>query len=135
MWWTRALSAARVYGPDNVSHTLDTSQFVIDAPAGEIAAPAWSLPVPGRSTAGIELDVTLGFGTSASDIPDVLRHAVRSLVAHWYENRGLIAIGQSVATLPGSVNQMKKPPSGTVQLTPLGIDSLKAASMTSRRWR
>jgi len=27
-------------------------------------------------------------------------------VAHWYENRGLIAIGQSVAMMPASVNAM-----------------------------
>ena len=36
----------------------------------------------------------------------MLRHAIRTLVAHWYENRGLVAIGASVAMLPGSVSAM-----------------------------
>jgi uncharacterized phiE125 gp8 family phage protein len=35
-----------------------------------------------------------------------LLQAIRMLVAHWYENRGLIAIGQSVAIMPASVNAM-----------------------------
>ena len=48
----------------------------------------------------------IGFGTAATDVPDVLRHAVRTLVAHWYENRGLIAVGQTVAMMPASVNAM-----------------------------
>ncbi|MEO6945230.1 MAG: head-tail connector protein, partial [Nitrobacter sp.] len=74
--------------------------------AGGVIAPCWALPVPGRTTAGIELDVEIGFGTAATDVPDVLRHAVRTLVAHWYENRGLIAIGQTVAIMPASVSAM-----------------------------
>ena len=71
-----------------------------------IASPCWALPVPGPATAGIELDVEIGFGSAATDVPDVLRHAVRTLVAHWYENRGLIAIGQTIAMMPASVNAM-----------------------------
>mgnify|MGYP000999221302 CR=1 FL=1 len=67
---------------------------------------AWSLPMPGRDVAGIELDVTVGFGDAASDVPDVLRHAVRTLVAHWYDNRGMIAIGASIAVMPPSVNAL-----------------------------
>jgi uncharacterized phiE125 gp8 family phage protein len=49
----------------------------------------WTMPVPGRIAAGIELDVTVGFGDAAADVPEPLRQAIRLLVAHWYENRGL----------------------------------------------
>ena len=65
--------------------------------------------MPGRATAGIELDVELGFGAAATDVPDALRHAIRMLVAHWYENRGLAAIGGTVAMLPASVNALIAP--------------------------
>jgi hypothetical protein len=34
------------------------------------------------------------------------RHAVRTLAAHWDDNRGLVAIGGSIAMLPGSVSAM-----------------------------
>ncbi|HEY1152556.1 MAG TPA: head-tail connector protein [Pseudolabrys sp.] len=102
----RAVTAARIYDAANNASAIDTEQFVIDAAAGVIAAPKWSLPAPGRDVAGIELDVTVGFGDNAADVPEVLRHALRTLVAHWYEHRGLAAIGSNVAMLPGSVSAM-----------------------------
>lgn len=102
----RTLSAARVYDHAGNAGAIDTGSFVLDAAANVIAAPCWALPQPGRSAAGIELDVQIGFGASATDVPDVLRHAIRTLVAHWYENRGLVAIGQTIAMMPASVNAM-----------------------------
>lgn len=102
----RGLVAARVFSAANDASAIDTEIFVVDAAAGAIAVPSWSLPVPGRSVAGIELDLDVGFGEAASDVPPTLLQAIRMLVAHWYENRGLIAIGQSVAMMPASVNAM-----------------------------
>ncbi|MBX9822304.1 head-tail connector protein [Afipia birgiae] len=102
----RALAAARVFNAENDASTIDPEIFVVDAAAGVLAAPSWSLPVPGRSVAGIELDIEVGFGAAASDVPPTLLQAIRMLVAHWYENRGLIAIGSSVAVMPASVNAM-----------------------------
>lgn len=85
---------------------IDPEIFVVDAAAGALAvAPAWSLPIPGRGAAGIELDIEAGYG-AADDVPPRLLLAIRMLVAHWYENRGLIAIGGSVAMMPASVNAM-----------------------------
>jgi uncharacterized phiE125 gp8 family phage protein len=43
---------------------------------------SWS-PVSGR---GIEIDVEAGFG-DAGDVPQEIVHAIRLLVAHWFENR------------------------------------------------
>lgn len=101
----QSVSAARVYDQANMSSEVDVARFVIDKATGVIAAPGWTLPQPGRAVAGIELDVVIGFGASG-DVPQVLLQALRMLIAHWYENRGLVAIGQSVAMLPPSVNAM-----------------------------
>jgi uncharacterized phiE125 gp8 family phage protein len=60
-------------------------------------------------TAGIELDLQLGYGANAADVPAPLRHAVRMLVAHWYENRGLVAAGAGIATLPAGVAALVAP--------------------------
>jgi uncharacterized phiE125 gp8 family phage protein len=68
-----------------------------------------ALPAPGRAVGGIELDVEVGCGDAPSDVPEPLRQAIRVLVAHWYENRGLIAAGQSVAVPPDSTNALIKP--------------------------
>lgn len=102
----RALTAVRVFGAGGDASAIDPETFVTDVAAGVIAAPGWSLPPPGRGIAGIELDIEVGFGVAASDVPPTLLQAIRTLVAHWYENRGLIAIGQSVAMMPASVNAM-----------------------------
>lgn len=101
----QSVSAARVYDETNDASAIDAGHFVVDAAASIIAAPRWSLPQPGRSVAGIELDVVIGFG-AADDVPQILIQAIRMLVSHWYENRSLVAIGQTVAMLPPSVNAM-----------------------------
>src|SRR5262249_46164290 len=65
----RAVTAARVYDAQNVTHSIDTAAFTVDA----AAAPAivcffpWSLQQPGRPLAGIELDVQSGYGDAATD--------------------------------------------------------------------
>ena len=102
----RSLIAARIYNESGVATPLDLDRFVIDGAAGVIAAPGWSLPSPGRAAGGIELDVEIGYGDAPADVPQVLLQAIRMLVAHWYDNRGLVSIGQSVAMMPPSVNAM-----------------------------
>lgn len=101
----RALVAARIHGGSGAATMLDPQHFVVDAAANSIAARGLP-PIPGRRVAGIELDVEVGFGADPADVPPVLLQAIRMLVAHWYENRSLIAIGQSVAMMPLSVNAM-----------------------------
>jgi len=105
----RSVIAARVFDAAGNAHSIDVATFVVDAAADVIASPGWSMPLPGRGSAGIELDVELGYGAGASDVPDALRHAIRMLVAHWYENRGLAAPGASVAMLPASAAALIAP--------------------------
>lgn len=45
-------------------------------------------PAPGRLRAGIEIDITCGYGPLATDCPEPLRQAMRLLIAHVFENRG-----------------------------------------------
>ena len=105
----RSVIAARTFDTANDAHSIDVATFVVDAAADIIASPSWALPLPGRLAAGIELDVELGYGATASDVPDGLRHAIRMLVAHWYENRGLATIGASAAMLPGGLGALIAP--------------------------
>ena len=105
----RSLIAARVFDHANNAGAIDVGSFVVDTAAGIIASPCWALPLPGRPSAGIELDVELGYGAGASDVPDALRHSIRMLVAHWYENRGLAALGAGVAVLPAGVDALIAP--------------------------
>lgn len=101
-----AITAARVYDEAGTGHAIDPENFVLDAAHNVIAVRACSLPQPGRGVGGIEIDVVAGFGDSGSDVPQALMQALRMLVAHWYDNRGLIAIGASIAVMPPSVNAL-----------------------------
>jgi len=101
----RDIAAARVFDADGFAHAIDTQAFTIDMSdtSPVIGFAPWSLAGPGRMVAGIEIDVEVGYGDAPADVPEPLRQAVRLLIAHWYENRGLAAIGTSVALLPGTV--------------------------------
>jgi uncharacterized phiE125 gp8 family phage protein len=104
----QTLTAARVYDVDNVAHALDTAAFVLDRGASSLIFAPWALPAPGRLAAGIELDVTVGYGDAAVDVPQALRQAIRLLVAHWYENRGLVTAG-TATVLPSTVAALIAP--------------------------
>lgn len=102
----QALDVARVYDGGGAAATLDLQNFVVDTAGSQLAFAPWALAQPGRATAGIELDVTVGYGDAAGDVPEPLRHAVRLLTAHWYENRGIAGSG---STLPATVAALIAP--------------------------
>ncbi len=55
----------------------------------------------------VEVLLTAGYGASAGDVPDDLRHAVMLLAAHFYENRE--ATAESRAPLPLGVAALVAP--------------------------
>jgi uncharacterized phiE125 gp8 family phage protein len=107
----RTLDAARVYRSDGSTLAIDVAVFAVD----KVAAPArlaftrGAFPVPERTVAGIEVDVTCGYGNAPANVPEPLRQAIRLLVAHWYENRGLVALGHEIAVLPQTVAALIAP--------------------------
>jgi uncharacterized phiE125 gp8 family phage protein len=105
----QALTAARVYDVEGLAHDVDTAAFVLDKGASVLAFAPWAVPAPGRIAAGIELDVTLGYGDAAADVPEALRQAIRLLVAHWYENRGLVTTTANYSALPQTVAALIAP--------------------------
>jgi uncharacterized phiE125 gp8 family phage protein len=104
----QALSAARVFDFDGEERAVDLQAFVLDTSTSTLAFVPWSLPMPTRIAAGIEIDLAAGFGGVASDVPEPLRHAIRLLVAHWHENRATIA-GTQAAPPPSNVGALIAP--------------------------
>jgi uncharacterized phiE125 gp8 family phage protein len=105
------LAAARVYRLDGTTQAIDPAAFAADVASAPalLSFVSGAMPAPGRIVAGIELDVDVGFGEAAEDVPVPLRQAIRVLVAHWYENRGLIAQGAGVAVLPETAAALLMP--------------------------
>jgi uncharacterized phiE125 gp8 family phage protein len=105
----QAIVAARVYAFDGSTLDVDVQAFVVDKAASLIAFAPWALPQPGRVAAGIELDVTVGYGDAATDVPEPLRQAIRLLVAHWYENRSAPAGALPAGVAPAGVGALLAP--------------------------
>jgi uncharacterized phiE125 gp8 family phage protein len=107
----REVTAIGVYDADGMIHALDVDDFHIDAVSApailgyERAAPS----APGKLRAGIQIDIEAGYGDTGEDVPEPLRQAIRLLVAHWYENRRIIASSGEVASLPASVSALIAP--------------------------
>ncbi len=51
-------------------------------------------------TNSLEVDFIAGFGETGKDVPDALRHAILTLVAHWYEFRGVYGAAQQPVSYP-----------------------------------
>lgn len=66
-------------------------------------APAYGVVYPGTQT-GVYNAVTItyvaGYGDAKTDVPQDIRHAIMLLVAHWYENREPVNIGNIVSDIP-----------------------------------
>jgi uncharacterized phiE125 gp8 family phage protein len=103
----QSLDAARVHDGGSEPIELDVAGFFPDVAGSQLVFAPWTMPPPGRA-AGIELDVTLGYGDAAIDVPEPLRQAVRLLLGHWYENRGLVSPG-AAPLLPLTVPALLSP--------------------------
>jgi len=105
----QTLDAARVYDALSTTQAVDVAAFVVDTAGSALIFAPWALPQPARIAAGIELDVTVGYGDAVIDVPEPLRQAIRLLLAHWYENRGLATTGANYALLPATVPALLAP--------------------------
>jgi uncharacterized phiE125 gp8 family phage protein len=86
-----ALGDVKVYGEDDTAAAIDPAHYFLDnvsRPPRLVLRDGRIWPPPGRAANGIEIEVTAGFGTAASDVPQQLREAILLMVAHWYGSRG-----------------------------------------------
>lgn len=101
--------AARVYNALGQAQTVPGSALqldeVADPPVIRIVGP---IPEIGRMRAAIEIDVFVGYGPAASDVPALLRQAVLQLAARWFEQRGDVA-GRDAAALPAEIMVLVAP--------------------------
>lgn len=85
-----AVDEIRLHSAEGAYAVIDEAHYYVDAasrPARLVLRPDRIWARPGRLANGIEIRLRSGFGPAATDVPDELRQAIRSLAAHWYENR------------------------------------------------
>lgn len=89
----QTIDTARVHPLDGAAMALDVDAFTLNAAAAPaiLAFERSAVKQPGRTTGGIEIDVTAGYGDAPDDVPAPLRQAIRFLVARNYESRDRLA--------------------------------------------
>jgi uncharacterized phiE125 gp8 family phage protein len=84
-----SVEGIRVFDASGLAMIVAPALYRVDAASDparvivDVAAPA-----PTQGLQGIEIDVRVGYGAAADAVPGPLRHAIRMLVARWFENRG-----------------------------------------------
>lgn len=107
----QSVDEIRVLDADGAATIVDSISYAVDATSAppRIASRTGFWPRPGARLAGIEIDLTVGFGADAADVPDDLRQALLALVAHWYEHRGPAEQGSASPAIPNSVSRLLSP--------------------------
>lgn len=85
----QAVAAVRVFDAAGAATLWASANYAMafGAEPQRLVRVASSWPAPGRARAGIEIDVTCGYG-AAADVPASLRQAVLLKLAQLYERRG-----------------------------------------------
>ncbi len=100
----RSIVSATAYAEDGTPVVVAAQDVRLD----EAARPA-RLYLAAQSTnplSGLEVDFVAGFGETGTDVPDALRHAIMTLVAHWYEFRGVYVAAQQPVSYPPAFERM-----------------------------
>ena len=93
----------RFGAPEDLAAALYRAERASDPPRIVVESAA---PEPGLAAQGIEIDIVVGFGPAAGDVPPPLAQSVRMLVARWFQNRG---DAPADLTLPADVAALVAP--------------------------
>ncbi len=98
-----------------VAQTWSAALYTVDAPAGPKACAGQIVPVFGESfpvTRGVINAVTIrfvaGYGAAAA-VPASIKTAMKLLIAHWYEHRESVNVGNISSEIPLGVTALLWP--------------------------
>ena len=106
-----SVTSVTIYDADGAPTFVPDNRYLLDghAVSPRLIPDGNGWPQPGRKANGIEIAFEAGIGETAEDVPAPIRHAVLLLVAHWYEHRDPLEIGQAAAAIPAAVSDLLKP--------------------------
>ncbi|WP_439542640.1 head-tail connector protein [Hyphomicrobium sp.] len=106
-----SVTSVTVYDAGGAPTLVPSDQYLLDGHAlsPRLIPHGTGWPRPGRAATGIEIEFEAGIGEAAEDVPAPIRHAILLLVAHWYEHRDPLEIGQAASAIPAAVSDLLKP--------------------------
>lgn len=104
------------YDSSDVATTYASSNYTVDTVsdmARIVLKDGVVAPSPTKHINGVEIKMVIGYGSTASDVPEPIRQALRLLVTHWFENREPVMFGKSAMQVPNTVEGLLSPYSRT----------------------
>jgi uncharacterized phiE125 gp8 family phage protein len=93
----QSVTAVRVHDPEDVASAVEAGSYSVDTlsePARIVLSSGAAQLLPPRRLNAYEVAFTAGYGDDASDVPEPIRHALKLTVAHWFENREPVELGE-----------------------------------------
>ena len=104
-----AVSSVKYYDSDNVLQTMASTDYLVDVtcdPARVALLPTAVWPTAYPRINAIQVAYTAGYGATAASVPEDLKHALKLLVGHWYENREGVITGTISKALEFSIDAL-----------------------------
>jgi uncharacterized phiE125 gp8 family phage protein len=106
------VEAVRLYDTDGSVTTLEPDFYLLDGnhnPPRLVRNAPRTWPRPRRPANGIEIAFVAGYGLAAQHVPAPIRQSILLLVAHWYEHREPVALGDAKVPVPTMVSDLLAP--------------------------
>ncbi len=106
------VTAVRVYDSGDMPTDVDEESYSADTvsdPARLLLSAGGLQMLPARLLNPYEVAFTAGYGDEADDVPEPIRHALKLLIAHWFENREPVVLGEAPQEVPATVASLLLP--------------------------
>ncbi|MGH1350002.1 MAG: head-tail connector protein [Methyloligellaceae bacterium] len=107
----QSVDAIQTYDAEGMPTTWPAENYQTDiySDAAKIISKNTGWPNPENTVNGIEIQITAGYGNNPSDIPEPVRQALRLMVAHWFENREPVILGETPISVPENAMALLSP--------------------------
>jgi uncharacterized phiE125 gp8 family phage protein len=102
----REVTAVTAYGSDGEASLIAPADYQLDPLSRPARLHFDVLPGDLRALNGIEIDFTAGYGEAATDVPDLLKRAMLTLVAHWFEFRASFGAEHQPVSMPDGYRRL-----------------------------
>jgi uncharacterized phiE125 gp8 family phage protein len=107
-----SVSSVTYVDTDGVTQTATGSLYTADTdhlPARVYLAYGQSWPSTRSQRKAVTITYVAGYGAAASAVPGPLKHAIKFLVGHWFDNREPVVLGTSSTSIPLTVQRLINP--------------------------
>lgn len=111
----QSVTHIKYYDTDDVLQTLSTDVYEVLTSATtygsvhRLDSQSWPTSISADKKKPIQITFVAGFGADWNAVPVTIRHAMLMLIGHWYESREPVMVGESVSTVPLTVEALLSP--------------------------